>query len=69
MKQLLGTGVALITPFNENNEVDFEGLTSLLKHTATGVDYYVVMGTTGETATLTSEEKKKVLDLMQQPLK
>lgn len=61
MKKLYGSGVALITPFEEDGQVDFRGLKKLLTHTAKGVDYYVVMGTTGESATSTKEEKKKVL--------
>jgi 4-hydroxy-tetrahydrodipicolinate synthase len=61
MKKLYGTGVALITPFNENLEIDFKSLKKILSHTAKGVDYYVVLGTTGEAATLTDEEKKSVL--------
>lgn len=61
MKKLYGTGVALVTPFTEQSEVDFRGLKRILNHTAKGVDYYVVMGTTGEAATLTGEEKKSVL--------
>jgi 4-hydroxy-tetrahydrodipicolinate synthase len=60
-KKLYGTGVALVTPFNENNAVDFKALKKLLSHTAKGVDYFVVMGTTGESATLSKEEKKSVL--------
>lgn len=61
MKKLYGTGVALVTPFDENEKVDFRGLKKLLSHTAKGVDYYVVMGTTGESATLNKVEKEKVL--------
>jgi 4-hydroxy-tetrahydrodipicolinate synthase len=61
MKKLYGTGVALITPFNENLEIDFKSLKKILSHTAKGVDYYVVLGTTGEAATLSDEEKKSVL--------
>jgi 4-hydroxy-tetrahydrodipicolinate synthase len=66
MKNLHGTGVALVTPFNENQEVDFQGLEKLLHHTGTGVDYYVVMGTTGEAATLTSEEKTAILKFVKE---
>jgi 4-hydroxy-tetrahydrodipicolinate synthase len=62
MKKLSGTGVALVTPFNKNNSVDFASLAKLLRHTARGVDYWVVMGTTGEAATLSKEEKKEVLN-------
>jgi 4-hydroxy-tetrahydrodipicolinate synthase len=64
MKNLYGTGVALITPFTQDLEVDFKGLKNLLKHTAKGVDYYVVMGTTGESPTVSSEEKKVILDFV-----
>jgi len=62
MKKLLGTGVALVTPFSSDGSVDFKSLKKVLKHTAKGVDYWVVMGTTGESATLSKEEKKAVLD-------
>jgi 4-hydroxy-tetrahydrodipicolinate synthase len=61
MKKLYGTGVALVTPFNENLEVDFPALKKLLRHTSKGVDYYVVMGTTGEASTVTADEKKNIL--------
>lgn len=61
MKKLFGTGVALVTPFDENGRIDFKSLKKLLIHTARGVDYFVVMGTTGESATLSKEEKKSVL--------
>jgi len=64
MKQLYGTGVAMVTPFDESGKVDFSSLKKVLAHTAKGVDYYVVMGTTGEAATVTREEKKKVLDFV-----
>ena len=64
MKKLYGTGVALVTPFTDNQEVDFNALKKLLDHTAKGVDYYVVMGTTGEAATLDSNEKKKILQFV-----
>lgn len=61
MRKLYGTGVALVTPFDESGNIDFASLKKLLVHTAKGVDYFVVMGTTGESATLSKEEKKKVL--------
>lgn len=61
MKSLYGTGVALVTPMNDKKEIDFKALKRLLNYTATGVDYYVVMGTTGESATLSKDEKKSVL--------
>ena len=57
-----GTGVALVTPFKENKELDFEGLARLVKYVSDrGVDYLVVMGTTGESATLNEEEKVSIL--------
>ncbi|WP_026954585.1 4-hydroxy-tetrahydrodipicolinate synthase [Algoriphagus vanfongensis] len=62
MNQLYGTGVALVTPFNDDYTIDFPGLKKLIDHTIDGgVDYLVVLGTTGEVATLTSKEKKEVL--------
>jgi 4-hydroxy-tetrahydrodipicolinate synthase len=64
MKKLYGTGVALVTPFAQNGEVDFRSLKKLLNHTAKGVDYYVVMGTTGESATVTAVEKKAILEFV-----
>ncbi len=64
MKKLYGTGVALVTPFTEQLEIDYKSLKKLLVHTAKGVDYYVVMGTTGEAATCSDEEKKSVLQFV-----
>lgn len=61
MKKFFGTGVALITPFTSTGSVDYKALKKVLQHTAKGADYYVVMGTTGESATLSSQEKKDVL--------
>jgi 4-hydroxy-tetrahydrodipicolinate synthase len=66
MKKLYGTGVALVTPFTDNLEVDFRALKRLLNHTAKGVDYYVILGTTGESATLSADEKKSVLEFVKQ---
>lgn len=64
MKKLYGTGVALVTPFHWDKSVDLASLKKLLNHTAKGVDYFVVMGTTGESATLTKEEKMQVLEFV-----
>lgn len=64
MKKLYGTGVALVTPFTDDEQVDYKSLKKILAHTATGVDYYVVMGTTGESATLSKEEKKAILQFV-----
>lgn len=61
MKELKGLGTALITPFKENFEVDYEALDRVLDTQIAGkVDYIVVLGTTGEAATLFAEEKKQV---------
>lgn len=57
-----GTGVALVTPFKNDKSIDFNSLTKLVNHVLNGgVDYLVVMGTTGESATLSMQEKKAVL--------
>jgi 4-hydroxy-tetrahydrodipicolinate synthase len=64
MKKFTGTGVALVTPFHSDGSIDFTSLKKLLVNTATGVDYFVVMGTTGESATLTKEEKKEALQFI-----
>lgn len=62
MNQLKGTGVALVTPFNDDCSIDFSGLKKLIDHVIDGgVDYLVALGTTGETATLLPAEKKQVL--------
>jgi 4-hydroxy-tetrahydrodipicolinate synthase len=62
MNAFKGTGVALVTPFLEDQQVDYSSLERLINHVIVGgVDYLVVLGTTGETATLTASEKTKVL--------
>ena len=59
---LIGTGVALITPFKEDFSIDFDSLDRLINHLLmNGVKYFVVMGTTGESATLSLDEQNKVL--------
>ena len=59
-EQLKGTGVAVITPFTKDNQVDYPALGKLLDFLINGgVEYIVTMGTTGETPVLTKEEKKK----------
>jgi 4-hydroxy-tetrahydrodipicolinate synthase len=63
--QLEGTGVALITPFRNDGSVDFGSLQKLLDHViGNGVDYLVVNGTTGESATTTDSEKKEILEFV-----
>ncbi len=62
MRQLLGTGVALVTPFREDFSVDIESLGRIVNHCIDGgVDYLVVLGTTGESVTLDKAEKELVI--------
>jgi len=61
MKKFYGTGVAIITPFQTDGSVDFPALEKLIENLIdNGIDYLVSLGTTGETATLTSAEKKEI---------
>lgn len=63
MKSLMGTGVALITPFKEDLEIDVEGLKRVVNFQIENrIDYLVVLGTTGESVTLSKEEKQIVID-------
>lgn len=58
-----GTGIALITPFNEDQSVDFPALERIVNHVINGgADFLVALGTTSEAPTLTAEEKKQVVD-------
>jgi 4-hydroxy-tetrahydrodipicolinate synthase len=58
---LSGTGVALVTPFNSSMAIDEPALARVIEHViAGGVDYIVTLGTTGETPTLSREEKIRV---------
>lgn len=60
--KFMGTGVALVTPFNEDFSIDYPGLERLLEHVSEGgVDYLVVAGTTGEPSTMSEKEKLDVL--------
>ena len=57
-----GTGVALVTPFMENGSVDFAAVAKVVDRVVEGgVDYIVVLGTTGETPTLTTDERKALI--------
>jgi 4-hydroxy-tetrahydrodipicolinate synthase len=61
MNKFYGTGVALVTPFQTDGQVDYEGLKILIDYMIDGgVEYLVSLGTTGESATLTKEEKQKI---------
>jgi len=62
MKTFSGVGVALVTPFNKDGSVDYTGLKQLVLHQINNdTNYLVVQGTTGESATLSVQEKKEVL--------
>ena len=64
-KLLHGTGVAIVTPFNKAQSIDFPSLQKLVEHLINNnVQYLVVLGTTGETATLNKDEKNKVIDFV-----
>ncbi len=61
---LKGVGVALITPFDQNHDIDYDAYRRLLDFTTEGgVDYLVVQGTTGETSTTTAQEKAELLKI------
>nr|WP_299068845.1 4-hydroxy-tetrahydrodipicolinate synthase [uncultured Allomuricauda sp.] len=63
MEQLMGTGVALVTPFNDDFSIDVNALERVVEHTIQGgVDYLVVLGTTGESVTLSKNDKQLVID-------
>lgn len=62
MKNLKGVGVALVTPLTKEGEVDFSAFDRLIEHNVNGnVDFLVVQGTTGESATLSAKTKQKLL--------
>lgn len=61
MNKFHGTGVALVTPFNADGSVDYDGLKKLINYQIDGkVEYLVSLGTTGESSTLNKDEKKKI---------
>ena len=63
MINLKGTGVAIVTPFTNDNKIDFKALEKLILHLLKGkVEYLVVLGTTGESVTLSKDEKQAVIN-------
>jgi 4-hydroxy-tetrahydrodipicolinate synthase len=61
MNIFYGTGVAMVTPFHADGQVDYDGLKKLIEHLIDGgVEYLVSLGTTGESATLSEAERKQV---------
>ena len=62
MKKFRGTGVAIITPFKNDSSIDFAALGRVINHVISGgVNYIVALGTTGESVTLTKDEKNAVV--------
>lgn len=65
MQKFIGTGVALITPFKEDLSVDFDALIKLVNYNIdNGIDYLVINGTTGESGTITAEEKQEIIQVI-----
>ena len=62
-----GVAPALVTPMFQDRSIDWKALSSLINHVSQGgVDYLVVQGTTGESATTTSDEKKKIIETIKE---
>jgi 4-hydroxy-tetrahydrodipicolinate synthase len=62
MKKFKGTGVAIVTPFKNDSSIDFSALGRVINHVIKGgVNYIVALGTTGESVTLTKDEKQAVI--------
>jgi 4-hydroxy-tetrahydrodipicolinate synthase len=63
--QFWGTGIAIVTPFHENGEIDWESFSNLIEFWIKGqVEYLVVLGTTGESATVHGDEKQEVFSFV-----
>ena len=62
-----GLGIALVTPFNQDGAVDYTALNRLLDYQVdNGADFFCILATTGETPTLTADEKKRIKDMVVQ---
>ncbi|MGB5244802.1 MAG: 4-hydroxy-tetrahydrodipicolinate synthase [Lutimonas sp.] len=62
MKELYGTGVALVTPFDKNLKIDFDSLTRIVEYQINNsIDYLVLLGTTAETPTLSKKEQEEII--------
>jgi len=65
VNKLKGTGVALVTPFHKDGSIDFKNFRKLIDRIIDGgVEYLVPLGTTGESVTLTKDEKRAVIDMV-----
>ena len=63
IERLRGTGVALVTPFKNNGDIDWADLERIIEHVlAGGVEFLVSLGTTGESVTISEEEQRQILD-------
>ena len=65
MQKFIGTGVALVTPFKDDLSVDFDALVKLVNYNIeNGTDYLVINGTTGESGTISEDEKQEVINVI-----
>lgn len=65
MKEFIGTGVALVTPFKNDLSVDFDALKNIVNfNIENGTNYLVIMGTTGESVTISKSEKQDIIDVI-----
>jgi len=63
--KLIGTGVALVTPFDDNYNIDFNSLEKIIENSIkNGIKYFVVLGTTGESVTLSIDEQDEILNFV-----
>ncbi len=63
IERLRGTGVALVTPFKNNGDIDWEDLERIIEHVISGgVEFLVSLGTTGESVTISEDEQRQILD-------
>ena len=63
MNELVGAGIALVTPFKDDLSVDYSALDNIVNfNIENGIDYLVISGTTGESVTITSQEKKEIIN-------
>lgn len=65
MKEFIGTGVALVTPFKEDLSIDYDALRNIVNfNIENGTNYLVIMGTTGESVTVSKSEKKEIIKVI-----
>jgi|TARA_B110000914_G_C15507686_1_gene469148 4-hydroxy-tetrahydrodipicolinate synthase len=65
MQKFIGTGVALVTPFKDDKSIDFSALEKLVEYNiANGINYLVINGTTGESVTISKEERQKIIKVI-----